>query len=134
MLAHLNIINRAIRPTIQQHDQEAKERTRNKDQLQDYVSNGESFAFVRYNLGELLDTTLIMIACQYIRLLADSRGAFVQPALYEAFGLTVIEAMTCGLPTFGTRFGGPAEIIKHGESGFHIDPYHGGTLVQDLTA
>ncbi len=42
------------------------------------------------------------------RFIADGRGAFVQPALYEAFGLTVVEAMTCGLPTFATRNGGPA--------------------------
>lgn len=48
-----------------------------------------------------------------------------QPALYEAFGLTVIEAMTCGLPTFATNQGGPAEIIVDGVSGFHIDPNHG---------
>lgn len=59
------------------------------------------------------------------RYIADSRGAFVQPALYEAFGLTVVEAMTCGLPTFATCHGGPAEIIKNKKSGFHIDPYHG---------
>lgn len=32
--------------------------------------------------------------------------------------------MTCGLPTFATSNGGPAEIIEHGISGFHIDPYH----------
>ncbi|ERN00657.1 hypothetical protein AMTRI_Chr13g117070 [Amborella trichopoda] len=59
------------------------------------------------------------------RYIADTRGAFVQPAFYEAFGLTVVEAMTCGLPTFATVNGGPAEIIVHGSSGFHIDPYHG---------
>ena len=59
------------------------------------------------------------------RYICDTRGAFVQPALYEAFGLTVIEAMTCGLPTFATKNGGPAEIIKNEKSGFHIDPYHG---------
>eukprot|EP00897_Mesotaenium_endlicherianum_P000519 jgi/Mesen1/10468/ME000082S09974 len=59
------------------------------------------------------------------RYIADKRGAFVQPALYEGFGLTVVEAMTCGLPTFATCHGGPAEIIEHGQSGFHIDPYHG---------
>lgn len=35
-----------------------------------------------------------------------------------------MEAMTCGLPTFATIHGGPAEIIEHGISGFHIDPYH----------
>ncbi|KDD76488.1 sucrose synthase [Helicosporidium sp. ATCC 50920] len=59
------------------------------------------------------------------RVVADKRGAFVQPALYEAFGLTVVEAMTCGLPTFGTDRGGPGEIIKHERSGFHIDPFAG---------
>eukprot|EP00253_Pinus_taeda_P023093 PITA_23093 len=59
------------------------------------------------------------------RYICDTRGAFVQPALYEAFGLTVVGAMTCGLPTFATCDGGPAEIIVDGVSGFHIDPYHG---------
>ncbi|KAI3526865.1 hypothetical protein L1887_06131 [Cichorium endivia] len=58
------------------------------------------------------------------RYIADGRGIFVQPAFYEAFGLTVVEAMTCGLPTFATCHGGPSEIIEHGVSGFHIDPYH----------
>ena len=44
------------------------------------------------------------------RCIADSRGVFVQPALYEAFGLTVIEAMASGLPTFATsRCGGGGE-------------------------
>ncbi|KAK1384138.1 Sucrose synthase [Heracleum sosnowskyi] len=59
------------------------------------------------------------------RCIADTKGAFVQPALYEAFGLTVIEAMNCGLPTFATIQGGPAEIIVDGISGFHIDPTNG---------
>ncbi|KAF5730257.1 sucrose synthase 6 [Tripterygium wilfordii] len=59
------------------------------------------------------------------RCIADTKGAFVQPALYEAFGLTVIEAMNCGLPTFATNQGGPAEIIVDGVSGFHVDPNNG---------
>ncbi|KAK4479001.1 hypothetical protein RD792_014510 [Penstemon davidsonii] len=69
------------------------------------------------------------------RCIADTKGAFVQPAFYEAFGLTVVEAMTCGLPTFATLHGGPAEIIIHGKSGFHIDPYNGeqvGDLLVDF--
>jgi sucrose synthase len=69
------------------------------------------------------------------RCIADTGGAFVQPALYEAFGLTVVEAMTCGLTTFATNRGGPVEIIQHGKSGFHIDPYHGdkaATLMADF--
>lgn len=59
------------------------------------------------------------------RFVADSRGAFVQPATFEAFGLTVIEAMSTGLPIFATCHGGPLEIVVDGVSGFHIDPYHG---------
>ena len=64
-------------------------------------------------------------AGELYRFVADQRGAFVQPALFEAFGLTVVEAMSTGLPTFATLFGGPSEIIEDGVSGFHIDPNHG---------
>jgi sucrose synthase len=66
-----------------------------------------------------------VVGSELYRFVADRRGAFVQPALFEAFGLTVVEAMVCGLPTFATCFGGPNEIIEHGVSGFHIDPNHG---------
>ncbi|KAL8160911.1 hypothetical protein V2J09_012400 [Rumex salicifolius] len=68
------------------------------------------------------------------RYIADTRGAFVQPAFYEAFGLTVVESMTCGLPTFATCHGGPAEIIVNGKSGFHIDPYHGDAAAELLVS
>ncbi len=73
-------------------------------------------------LGVHLEKTL---AGELYRCIADRRGVFVQPALFEAFGLTVIEAMSTGLPTFATRYGGPLEIIEDGVSGFHIDPNHG---------
>ena len=56
------------------------------------------------------------------RLIADHKGVFVQPALFEGFGLTVLEAMRSGLPVFATMYGGPFEIIQEGKSGFHIDP------------
>lgn len=56
------------------------------------------------------------------RLIADFQGIFVQPALFEAFGLTILEAMISGLPTFATRFGGPLEIIQNGANGFYINP------------
>lgn len=75
----------------------------------------------RYRNGELY------------RCIADTKGAFVQPALYEAFGLTVIEAMNCGLPTFATNQGGPAEIIVEGVSGFHIDPHNGDESINKIS-
>ncbi len=52
------------------------------------------------------------------RIIADRRGLFVQPALFEAFGLTILEAMQCGLPTFAPIFGGPSEIIIDRKSGY----------------
>ena len=64
---------------------------------------------------------MLILSCGKNQLIAFA----LQPALYEAFGLTVVEAMTCGLPTFATCHGGPAEIIVNGVSGFHIDPYNG---------
>jgi len=59
------------------------------------------------------------------RLIADKKGMFVQPALFEGFGLTVLEAMRSGLPVFATMYGGPLEIIQNNVSGFHIDPVKG---------
>lgn len=56
------------------------------------------------------------------RVMADCGGIFVQPSRFEAFGLTILEAMISGLPTFATQFGGPLEIIQEGENGFHINP------------
>lgn len=58
------------------------------------------------------------------RIVGDRRGVFVQPALFEAFGLTVLEGMASGLPVFATQFGGPGEIIQHGKNGFLINPTH----------
>ncbi|MBN2171955.1 MAG: glycosyltransferase [Candidatus Krumholzibacteriota bacterium] len=58
----------------------------------------------------------------YYRLVARRGGVFVQPALFEAFGLTVLEAMASGLPVVATKFGGPASIIEDGVSGVLYDP------------
>jgi len=55
------------------------------------------------------------------RIIADRGGIFVQPALFEAFGLTIIEAMASGLPTFAPKFGGPLEIIEYGVSGYLLN-------------
>jgi sucrose synthase len=68
------------------------------------------------------------------RSVADTGGAFVQPALFEGFGLTVVEAMSSGLPVFATRYGGPLEIVQEGISGFHIDPNQGDDATERMVA
>jgi len=81
-------------------------------------------------IGTRLDKNL---AGELYRYVADQRGIFVQPAQFEAFGLTIIEAMSSGLPTFATCYGGPLEIIQNNQSGFHIDP-NDGTAAADIIA
>ena len=69
---------------------------------------------------------------EYFRVIADKRGVFIQPALFEGFGLTVLESMRSGLPTFATMYGGPLEIIEDEISGFHINPVDGEETTEKL--
>lgn len=56
------------------------------------------------------------------RIATRSRGVFINPALTEPFGLTLIEAAASGLPIVATADGGPRDIIGHCQNGFLIDP------------
>ncbi len=56
------------------------------------------------------------------RLVAASRGVFVNPALTEPFGLTLIEAAASGAPIVATNDGGPKEIISRCHNGLLVDP------------
>jgi len=56
------------------------------------------------------------------RLATLSKGVFVNPALTEPFGLTLIEAAASGLPIVATEDGGPRDIIDNCSNGYLIDP------------
>jgi sucrose-phosphate synthase len=56
------------------------------------------------------------------RLAAASRGVFVNPALTEPFGLTLLEAAASSLPIVATEDGGPQDIIGNCRNGLLIDP------------
>jgi sucrose-phosphate synthase len=62
------------------------------------------------------------------RLTAKSKGVFVNPALTEPFGLTLIEAAACGLPIIATEDGGPRDIVALCQNGLLIDPLDAGAL------
>lgn len=70
------------------------------------------------------------------RLAAGLGGVFVNPALTEPFGLTLIEAAACGLPIVATEDGGPTDIIRNCQNGHLINPLDktgmAATLLQTL--
>lgn len=56
------------------------------------------------------------------RLAATSRGVFINPALTEPFGLTLLEAAASGLPVVATENGGPVDIIANCKNGELVNP------------
>lgn len=40
----------------------------------------------------------------------------------ETFGIGTLEAMACGVPIVGYRWGGTADIVQHGENGWLVTP------------
>ena len=56
------------------------------------------------------------------RLAAASGGVFINPALTEPFGLTLLEAAASGLPVVATENGGPVDILANCGNGRLVDP------------
>ncbi len=66
------------------------------------------------------------------RLAAASGGVFVNPALTEPFGLTLIEAAASGLPLVATEDGGPRDIIANCANGELVDPLDSEAIAEAL--
>jgi sucrose-phosphate synthase len=56
------------------------------------------------------------------RLAAQTGGVFINPALTEPFGLTLLEAAASGLPVVATENGGPVDILINCKNGELVDP------------
>lgn len=56
------------------------------------------------------------------RLATSLKGVFINPALTEPFGLTLLEAGATGLPIVATNDGGPRDIIANCKNGLLVDP------------
>jgi sucrose-phosphate synthase len=55
------------------------------------------------------------------RIAAEKRGVFVNSALSEPFGITLIESAACGLPIIAPNDGGPQDIINNCKCGQLVD-------------
>lgn len=61
-------------------------------------------------------------------------GLFINPALNEPFGLTLLEAAAAGLPLVATDSGGPNDIIEQCGNGILINPRHTGQMASEMLA
>jgi len=66
---------------------------------------------------------------QLYRLYAEC-DVLVHPALTEALGVVLLEAMASGLPVIGTNVGGIPEIIEDGLNGLLIPPSNSSALAE----
>lgn len=48
----------------------------------------------------------------------QNAALYATSSLQEGLGISVLEAMSCGLPVVSTKCGGPEDYIRHGENGF----------------
>ena len=68
----------------------------------------------------------------FYRWAAQRGGLFVNPALTEPFGLTLLEAAACGLPMVSTDDGGPRDIQARCDNGLLVDVTDAGALQEAL--
>jgi UDP-glucose:tetrahydrobiopterin glucosyltransferase len=54
--------------------------------------------------------------------LAPAIALIMTPKWVEAFGNVAIEALACGVPVIAYARGGPAEIVRSGETGYLVEP------------
>ncbi|MEZ6115672.1 MAG: HAD-IIB family hydrolase [Pirellulaceae bacterium] len=66
------------------------------------------------------------------RLAAKLKGVFINPALTEPFGLTLLEAAASGVPIVATNDGGPRDIIANCQNGLLVDPLNPEMMEQAL--
>jgi glycosyltransferase involved in cell wall biosynthesis len=75
-----------------------------------------------------------LVTRQALARLYESSAVFALPTLREAFGLSLLEAMSFGLPVVATRVEAIPEIVADGESGVLVPPQEVPALANALAA
>lgn len=59
-------------------------------------------------------------------------AVYVYPSPEEDFGMGIVEAMAAGAPVVAWRNGGPTVTVRHGETGFLVEPYDTDEFAESL--
>jgi glycosyltransferase involved in cell wall biosynthesis len=59
---------------------------------------------------------------------------FVFPSIFEALGISLVEAAACGLPAVASRTGGIVDVVEDGQSGFLVTPGQARELASALAS
>lgn len=91
----------------------------------DFIGNGESYQYL-VELSEQLKISdmvnfLGVKDQKYIQEHLSDYDLFVQPSVFEGFGLTVAEAMAAKVPLLVAGNQGPMEIINNGQYGYYFN-------------
>jgi glycosyltransferase involved in cell wall biosynthesis len=92
------------------------------------IENNEYFKRVRkeISLQKLQDRVTVIPGLPYeSQDMINAYGAadaYIVPALYDAFGTSVLEAWSAGLPVAASKRGGPGYLVEHGRTGLLFDP------------
>lgn len=62
----------------------------------------------------------------------QAADVLVNPSLSEAFGMSLVEAMACGIPTVATAVGGMVDIVVPGETGLLVPPDQAAALAEAI--
>lgn len=57
---------------------------------------------------------------------------FVMPSVWESFGVSALEAQSCGVPVIVTNVGGVPEVVDDGRTGFIVPPEDANALAEKM--
>ncbi len=88
------------------------------------AGDGPEMSRIRNMVSRLeLDEKVIFLGRQEdVIPLLNISDLYMLPSRSESFGLSALEAMSCGVPVIGTSEGGLREVVEDGISGYICDP------------
>lgn len=90
----------------------------------DFIGDGNSFYYLEAMVKELkLETYISFLGLKKQTYIFDhlcKYDLFIQPSIYEGFGLTVAEAMAAKVPVIVSDIDGPMELIGYGQYGCYF--------------